>query len=230
MEPAGKPRKFSLTPSDTLSESVGSPLSPRCSITVADEAAPPPEAERDFFAHLYGGELAGMDAGGAVPEEYYNYLQAWYRAQAGILSADGKSDSAPSLHANVPVVVAGGGGGPSASVTALAAAAQPPAASLQPPAAAGGHQGVFIPVSALQSLRASLPAHLPQLTSGTRARPTTGYDTRVASSSVQQQPAAQSHCYAAQSSSLCSIVMQSSLFSHCVCGRSVCVSTFLVQT
>jgi hypothetical protein len=58
-------RKFSLTPSESLSESV---WSPRCSLTISDESPPPPaEADRDFFGHLYGGEVANIGKGGQFP-------------------------------------------------------------------------------------------------------------------------------------------------------------------
>lgn len=43
----------------------------------ADESIPP-ELERDFFTHLYTGETAALDAA-AVPEDYYTYLEGWYR-------------------------------------------------------------------------------------------------------------------------------------------------------
>ena len=58
----GGARKFSLTPSESLSESV---WSPRYSLTISDESPPPPpEADRDFFGHLYGGEAGSIGMGG----------------------------------------------------------------------------------------------------------------------------------------------------------------------
>jgi hypothetical protein len=56
----GASRKFSLTPSESLSESV---WSPRYSLTISDESPPPPDADRDFFGHLYGGETASIGKG-----------------------------------------------------------------------------------------------------------------------------------------------------------------------
>ena len=53
-------RKFSLTPSESLSESV---WSPRYSLTISDESPPPPEADRDFFGHLYGGDAGSIGMG-----------------------------------------------------------------------------------------------------------------------------------------------------------------------
>merc|ERR1719445_1434141 len=108
-----KRRKFSLTPSDT------SLYSPRYSITIADDSIPP-EVERDFFSQLYGGDTP-VDAGN-IPEEYYSYLENWYRSQV-------------SANTTTPL---------SSPFSLLSSS-------------------VYIPVSALQSLRASLPSHLPQI-------------------------------------------------------------------
>ena len=38
--------------------------------------------ERDFFSHLYSGDMTALE-GSSVPEDYYNYLESWYRAQKG---------------------------------------------------------------------------------------------------------------------------------------------------
>ena len=147
-----KRRKFSLTPSDS------SLCSPRYSITIADDSIPQ-EVERDFFTHLYGGETPGLDVGN-IPEEYYNYLEGWYRSQVGSHGADMKAGSAPSLQTSLlspfslqPVS------------TPMTTASSTPVVSSSGVSAPGANT-VFIPVTALQSLRASLPAHLPQLTTG----------------------------------------------------------------
>merc|ERR1719225_2261659 len=81
-----KRRKFSLTPSDS------SLCSPRYSITIADDSIPP-EVERDFFSQLYGGDTP--DAGN-IPEEYYSYLENWYRSQVSALNM--LQGAAPELH------------------------------------------------------------------------------------------------------------------------------------
>ena len=46
---------------------------------------PPPGAggEKDFFSHLYSGDMTAMETG-SVPEDYYSYLESWYRAQKGL--------------------------------------------------------------------------------------------------------------------------------------------------
>ena len=46
-------------------------------VRVADESIPP-EVDRDFFTHLYTGETSGLNSS-AVPEDYYTYLEGWYR-------------------------------------------------------------------------------------------------------------------------------------------------------
>jgi hypothetical protein len=60
---------------------------------IGPSAAEPPddadgEGERDFYSHLYSGDMTSMEAG-AVPEDYYNYLESWYRAQKGLNSGSG---------------------------------------------------------------------------------------------------------------------------------------------
>ena len=156
IEPAKpKRRRVSQTPSETISES----FSPRYSITITDDTIPH-EVERDFFTHLYGGDIGGLDSGN-IPEEYYSYLEAWYRSQIGAQLADMQrqtSGSAPSLHSNLFQKFDSSSGPPPA----------PPAAP--PTTTAAGPTGpshtCYIPVTALQSLRTSLPAHLPQLSTG----------------------------------------------------------------
>lgn len=81
--------------------------------------------ERDFFAHLYSGDMTALESG-AVPEDYYNYLESWYCAQKGLQSPASSTKSATS-----------GAGGQSAVTS-------------QP--------SIYIPVDALQNLRASMPA------------------------------------------------------------------------
>ena len=168
VEPAKpKRRRVSQTPSESVSESI---CSPRYSITIADETIPP-EVERDFFAHLYGGDISNLDAGN-IPEEYYTYLEAWYRSQIGAQLADMQrqtSGSAPSLHSNLftPFSTTSSGPGPPATHgPGGVRAGDLPGAAGQPIGSSSA--SVFIPVSALQNLRTSLPANLPHLsTAGT---------------------------------------------------------------
>ena len=90
-----------MTPSDS------SLRSPRYSITIADDSIPP-EVERDFFTQLYGGDTPGLDTNdnidddlkvffyspdaGNIPEEYYSYLENWYRSQVSAHNMDIKVD------------------------------------------------------------------------------------------------------------------------------------------
>lgn len=37
-----------------------------------------PADQRDFFGHLYTGDTDTLDSG-SVPEDYYSYLEGWYR-------------------------------------------------------------------------------------------------------------------------------------------------------
>ena len=84
--------------------------------------------ERDFFAHLYSGDMTALESG-AVPEDYYNYLESWYCAQKGLVSPTSSTKSATTC--------SGGPGGTHSIV-----ASQP---------------SIYIPVDALQNLRASMP-------------------------------------------------------------------------
>ncbi|XP_023321887.1 uncharacterized protein LOC111696508 [Eurytemora carolleeae] len=147
-------RKFSLSPSQT--DRVFSPLSPRYSISIADESIPP-ELERDFFTHLYTGETAALDAA-AVPEDYYTYLEGWYRSQVKGPVAAAKTGSIPSLN---PV-----GSVPTAFPFSLVAppttvpTATSQGGSVSTVAGQVSSPGLYIPVSTLQSLRSSLPGQL----------------------------------------------------------------------
>ena len=68
------------TSGSDFSESVGSPLR---RYSVAEPQLPPTcDVERDFFSHLYSGDMTALE-GSSVPEDYYNYLESWYRAQKG---------------------------------------------------------------------------------------------------------------------------------------------------
>ena len=70
-------RKFS---GSDFSESAGSPIR---RYSVAEPLLPPvSDVERDFFSHLYSGDMTALE-GNSVPEDYYNYLESWYRAQKG---------------------------------------------------------------------------------------------------------------------------------------------------
>ena len=90
--------------------------------------------ERDFFAHLYSGDMTALESG-AVPEDYYNYLESWYCAQKGLVSPASSTKSAATS--------AGGHAGPGGTHSQIV----PPAS--QP--------SIYIPVDALQNLRASMP-------------------------------------------------------------------------
>ena len=103
-----------------------------------------------------------MDAGN-IPEEYYSYLENWYRSQvsAHITQADPRTGSAPALHTALssPFSLQQVSSGPTSSLPSPSVSS--PSSSLS--------SSVYIPVSALQSLRASLPAQLPQISGGSRA-------------------------------------------------------------
>ena len=51
-------------------------------VRVADESILT-EVDRDFFTHLYTGETSGLNSS-AVPEDYYTYLEGWYRYSYGL--------------------------------------------------------------------------------------------------------------------------------------------------
>ena len=85
-----------------------------------------PEVERDFYAHLYSGDMTALESGATIPEDYYTYLDSWYRAQRGLGSPLRGSSAGASVQ------------GSSASGPAQ-------------------NQTIYIPVDALQNLRASMP-------------------------------------------------------------------------
>ena len=177
---------------------------------------PPKAADRDFFASLYSGDVASgpLEPSSLTPEDYYAYLESWYRAQKGLHSQtaafleqqtvaglggggeghvghvghDGRV-AFPHGHHGRPLVLhevssPGGGSGISAMAVAAAAAGGIPSLSSSSSAArraafAGGvpppprstststlpssagqnqHSGIYIPVSALENLRTSMPA------------------------------------------------------------------------
>ena len=84
-----------------------------------------PEVERDFYAHLYSGDMTALESGANIQEDYYNYLDSWYRAQKGLVSPTASNSSK---------------GGTGAGGSAV------------------GQSTIYIPVDALQNLRASMPA------------------------------------------------------------------------
>ena len=136
-----------MTPSE-------SPLcSPRYSITITDDSIPP-EVERDFFSQLYGGDTP--DAGN-IPEEYYSYLENWYRSQISALNMDIKTapGAAPALHTSLTSPFSLQQVVPPTNTTSVQSSATSPTSS-----SSSFSPSVFIPVSALQNLRASLPAGL----------------------------------------------------------------------
>jgi hypothetical protein len=95
-----------------------------------------------------------------IPEDYYSYLEGWYRSQvkgSHVAAAAAKSGSLPSLHTGVPT---------SFPYLATTASASQLTVTVSSSAGGGQHPGLFIPVTALQGLRSSLPGQLPQLTSG----------------------------------------------------------------
>ena len=97
-----------------------------------------------------------------MPEDYYSYLEGWYRSQVKgshvTTISQAKGGSLPSLHSTVPTSFPfiSGAAATANSVTAVAGGS----------GGGGHHPGLFIPVSALQGLRSSLPGQLPQLTAG----------------------------------------------------------------
>jgi hypothetical protein len=98
-----------------------------------------------------------------VPEDYYSYLEGWYRSQVKAASQAAKTGgSLPSLHSSVPTSF------PYIPPTATATASSSTSQLTVSLAGSGGnhHPGLFIPVAALQGLRSSLPGQLPQLTTG----------------------------------------------------------------
>ena len=174
---------------------------------------PPKAADRDFFANLYSGDVTSgpLEPSSLTPEDYYAYLESWYRAQKGLcsqtaafleqqtgfggegvvgLGGDARVPVPHGHHQGRPLVLhevssPGGGSGVSAAAMAAAAAGGIPslssssaagrrsaafAAGLPPPprstststlssaAAPNQHSGIYIPVSALENLRTSMPA------------------------------------------------------------------------
>ncbi len=132
-------RKFSsnTTTSELSDQSVMSPQR-RLSLTgqhttvgfqdiLGSNQGPAPEVERDFYAHLYSGDMTALESGAGIQEDYYNYLDSWYRAQKGLMSSSSTSMSSR-----------GGTAGPGSNTTS--------------------GTSIYIPVDALQNLRASMPA------------------------------------------------------------------------
>ena len=78
-------RKLSQAISDLSTDStVGSPQR-RYSLALPEEPLMPfLDDKKDFFSQLYSGNIPPDLESGAVPEDYYNYLEAWYRAQKGL--------------------------------------------------------------------------------------------------------------------------------------------------
>ena len=72
--------------SDFSDSNIGSParrLSELPGLLPEEPLVPGSDAERDFFSHLYSGDLGG-DGTEGIPEDYYNYLEGWYRAQKSL--------------------------------------------------------------------------------------------------------------------------------------------------
>jgi hypothetical protein len=100
-----------------------------------------------------------------VPEDYYSYLEGWYRSQVKAASQAAKTGgSLPSLHSAVPTSF------PYIPPTATSSSSTSQlTVSLAGSGGGNHHPGLFIPVAALQGLRSSLPGQLPQLTTGMAA-------------------------------------------------------------
>jgi hypothetical protein len=101
-----------------------------------------------------------------VPEDYYSYLEGWYRSQvkgshvaAAAVAAAKSPGSLPTLHSTVPTSFPYI---PPTSTSQLTVTATGTAGG----SSGGHHPGLFIPVAALQGLRSSLPGQLPQITTG----------------------------------------------------------------
>ncbi len=98
-----------------------------------------------------------------MPEDYYSYLEGWYRSQVKAVSQAAKTGgSLPSLHSAVPTSF------PYIPPTTATASSSTSQLTVSLAGSGGGnhHPGLFIPVAALQGLRSSLPGQLPQLTTG----------------------------------------------------------------
>ena len=111
--------------------------------------------------------VAVADAGN-IPEEYYSYLETWYRSQISahnMLDLKPGAAPGPDLHSSLrpPFSLQQVSG--SASSTASTASITSPG----PGSASSFSSPVFIPVAALQHLRASLPGGLPSLGAAGRA-------------------------------------------------------------
>jgi hypothetical protein len=99
-----------------------------------------------------------------VPEDYYSYLEGWYRSQVKAASQAAKTGgSLPSLHSAVPTSFPYI---PPVTATASSSSTSQLTVSLAGSSGGNHHPGLFIPVAALQGLRSSLPGQLPQLTTG----------------------------------------------------------------
>ena len=85
-------REFSdvMSPQRRLSLAGGAESGPAIGPATSELSGPPEDAEgeRDFYSHLYSGDMTALESG-AVPEDYYNYLESWYRAQRGLNSGSG---------------------------------------------------------------------------------------------------------------------------------------------
>lgn len=174
-------RKLSHAMSD-FSDSLGSP-SRRLSLPVPEEPLlPGTDGEKDFFSHLYSGDLSSLESGN-VPEDYYNYLESWYKSQRGIQptvpagmdSAISRSFSSRSKSGTAVIRSRGSKKVITARTRVSRPSSQHSQQSHQQQGSFGGrsrnqsvdsqshpddlqHTGIFIPVSALQNLRSSMPS------------------------------------------------------------------------
>ena len=112
--------------------------------------------------------VAVADAGN-IPEEYYSYLETWYRSQISahnMLDLKPGAAPGPDLHSSLrpPFSLQQVSGSASSSTASTASITSP-----GPGSASSFSSPVFIPVAALQHLRASLPGGLPSLGAAGRA-------------------------------------------------------------
>ena len=112
--------------------------------------------------------VAVADAGN-IPEEYYSYLETWYRSQISahnMLDLKPGTAPGPDLHSSLrpPFSLQQVSGSASSSTASTASITSP-----GPGSASSFSSPVFIPVAALQHLRASLPGGLPSLGAAGRA-------------------------------------------------------------
>jgi hypothetical protein len=188
-------RKMSRSASDfSDSSTVGSP-SRRLSIPLPDGPLLLPGVDRDFFTQLYGGgdiTTALENASSSFPEDYFNYLESWYKAQRGLHSSDPSAGSAASATAPAtttsPITAAdllktaSGNSGVSFSASSQSQQQQQQQQ----------HTGIFIPVSAMQNLRNAAATSVMTASSSSSSSTVTAAATANAAAAKQPQSASKS--------------------------------------